>query len=100
MLLSRRLKTLSPLLPVGTLISLKYATNGLPFDDRTILALRDVRHNIIRRAADTKETERWMVEKWLREVYDDKILHAFRADLQTKSEQTSCRLPRISDSGR
>jgi hypothetical protein len=52
--------------------------------DRTILALRDVRHNIIRRAAAAKETERWMVEKWLREVYDDKILHAFTADLQTK----------------
>jgi hypothetical protein len=25
-----------------------------------------------------------MVEKWLREVYDDKILHAFTADLQMK----------------
>jgi hypothetical protein len=52
--------------------------------DRTILAVRDVRHNVMKRAAAAKETERCMVEKWLREVYDDKILHAFTADLQTK----------------
>jgi hypothetical protein len=52
--------------------------------DRTILAVRDVRHNIMKRSATASETQRWMEEKWLREVYDDKILHAFTADLQTK----------------
>ena len=38
----------------------------------------------MKRAATASETQRWMVEKWLREVYGDKILHAFTADLQTK----------------
>ena len=50
--------------------------------DRTILAIRHVRHNIIKRATTAKETERWMVEKWLGEVNDAKILHQFTADLQ------------------
>ena len=50
--------------------------------DRTILAVRDVRHNIINRANSAKETERWMVEKWLREVADAKVLHEFTVELQ------------------
>ena len=50
--------------------------------DRTILAVRDVRHNIIKRATAAKETERWMVEKWLRQVNDAKIVHEFTAELQ------------------
>jgi hypothetical protein len=50
--------------------------------DRTILDIRDVRHNIIKRATAAKETERWMVEKWLGEVNDAKILHQFTADLK------------------
>ena len=50
--------------------------------DRTILDIRDVRHNIIKRANAAKETERWMVEKWVREANDAKIVHEFTADLQ------------------
>jgi hypothetical protein len=50
--------------------------------DRTILAIRNVRHNIIKRANEAKLTERWMVEKWLREVNDGSILREFAADLQ------------------
>jgi hypothetical protein len=50
--------------------------------DRTILAIRNVRHNIIKRANEAKQTERWMVEKWLREVNDGSILGESTADLQ------------------
>ena len=50
--------------------------------DRTILAVRDERHNIIKRANAGKETERWMVENWLREATDARILHEFTADLK------------------
>lgn len=53
--------------------------------DRTIHAIRDVRHNIIKRATAAKETERWMVQKWLREVNNAKIMHEFTADLQKVS---------------
>ncbi len=50
--------------------------------DRTILAVRDVRHNVIKRAKLAKDTERWMVEKWLREINDGRILREFTADLE------------------
>jgi hypothetical protein len=50
--------------------------------DRTILAIRNVRHNIMKRANKAQQTERWMVQKWLREVNDDRILSEFTADLQ------------------
>jgi hypothetical protein len=50
--------------------------------DRTILAIRNVRHNVINRANEAKQTERWMVEKWLREVNTGTILREFTADLQ------------------
>jgi hypothetical protein len=50
--------------------------------DRTILAIRDMRHNIIKRANDAKQTERWMVEKWLRDATDGRMLREFAADLQ------------------
>lgn len=50
--------------------------------DQTILAIRNVRHNVIKRANYAKQTERWMVEKWLREVNDGRILREFAADLQ------------------
>ena len=52
--------------------------------DRTILAIRNVRHNIIKRANEAKLTERWMVEKWLREVNDGSILREFAADLSNR----------------
>ena len=50
--------------------------------DRTILAIRNVRHNIMKRANKAKQTERWMVQKWLHEVNDDRILSEYTADLQ------------------
>jgi hypothetical protein len=50
--------------------------------DRTILAIRDVRDNIIKRATQAKQTESWMVKKWLREVSDGRVLREFTADLQ------------------
>jgi hypothetical protein len=53
--------------------------------DRTILAVRDERHNIIKRANAGKETERWIVENWLREATDARILHEFTADLKKLS---------------
>jgi hypothetical protein len=55
--------------------------------DRTILAIRNVRHNIMMRANKAKQTERWMVQKWLREINDGKILREFTADLQKVSTQ-------------
>jgi hypothetical protein len=50
--------------------------------DRTILGIRDVRHNVIKRARLARETERWMVEKWLREINDGRILRELAAELQ------------------
>ena len=50
--------------------------------DRTILGIRDVRHNVIKRAKLARETERRMVEKWLREINDGRILREFAAELQ------------------
>jgi len=53
--------------------------------DRTILAIRDVRHNIVNRANKAKQTERWMVQKWLSEVNDGRIRKELTADLQKMS---------------
>jgi hypothetical protein len=50
--------------------------------DRIILGIRNVRHNMVRRAAAAKETEIWMVVKFLREVRDSRVLREFTADLQ------------------
>jgi hypothetical protein len=50
--------------------------------DRTILGIRNVRHNVVRRAAAAKETEIWMVVKFLREVRDGRVLREFTADLK------------------
>jgi hypothetical protein len=50
--------------------------------DRTVLAIRKVRHNVIARANSAKQTEQWMVRKWLREVNDGRIMREFTADLQ------------------
>ncbi len=50
--------------------------------DRTIIAIRNVRHNVIKRANFAKQTERWMVEKWLHEINDGWILGEFTADMQ------------------
>lgn len=53
--------------------------------DRTVLGVRDVRHNVIKRAKLARETERWMVKKWLREINDGRILREFTAELQQVS---------------
>ena len=50
--------------------------------DRTILGIRNVRHNVVRRAAAAKETEIWMVVKFLREVRDGRVLREFSAELK------------------
>jgi hypothetical protein len=50
--------------------------------DRTILAIRDVRRNIIKRANEAKETETWMIEKLLREKSDGRVLREFSGALQ------------------
>jgi hypothetical protein len=50
--------------------------------DRTILAVRDVRSNIIRRANEAKETQTWMIEKFFREKANGHPLHEFSATLQ------------------
>lgn len=72
--------------------------------DRTILAIRNVRHNIMQRASKAKQTERWMVQKWLHEVNDGRILREFTADLQKVPTQRLldylCYLVRIDDLAR
>ena len=50
--------------------------------DRTILAIRDVRRNVIKRANEAKETERWMIEKFFREKANGNPLHEFSVTLQ------------------
>jgi hypothetical protein len=49
--------------------------------DRTILAIRDVRRNIAKRAHDAKETETWIIEKLCQES-DGRVLREFSATLQ------------------
>ncbi len=50
--------------------------------DRTILAIRDVRNNIIKRANEAKATERWMIEKLIREEGDERVLREFSITLK------------------
>jgi len=50
--------------------------------DRTILAIRDVRRNIAKRAREAKETETWIVEKLLRQESDERIQQEFSATLR------------------
>src|SRR6516225_8839719 len=72
--------------------------------DRTILAIRNVRHNIMKRASKAKQTERWMVQKWLHEVNDGRILREFTADLQKVPTERLldylCYLVRVDDLAR
>jgi hypothetical protein len=49
--------------------------------DRTIFVVRDVRRNIVRRANEAKETEKWIIERWLREKSDDRVLSEFSSTL-------------------
>ena len=50
--------------------------------DRTILAIRDVRRNVIKRANKAKETETWMIEKFFREKANGNRLNDFSVTLQ------------------
>jgi hypothetical protein len=50
--------------------------------DRTILAIRDVRRNVIKRANNAKETETRMIEKFFREKANGNSLNDFSATLQ------------------
>ena len=72
--------------------------------DRTILAIRNVRHNIMTRASKAKQTESWMVQKWLRDVNDGGILRELTADLQKVPTQGLldylCYLVRVDDLAR
>ena len=59
--------------------------------DRTILAIRPVRHNVIERQTKAKQTERWMIEKSIREESDERVTREFSAELkkvETKPERT------------
>jgi hypothetical protein len=50
--------------------------------DRTILAIRDVRRDVIKRANEARETETWMIEKFFREKANGNPLHEFSVTLQ------------------
>ena len=50
--------------------------------DRTILAIRDVRNNIVKRANEAKATEQWMIEKLMREGSDERVLREFSITLK------------------
>ena len=50
--------------------------------DRTILAIRDVRRDIAKRARDAKETETWIVEKLVRQESNGRIQQEFSATLR------------------
>jgi hypothetical protein len=50
--------------------------------DRTLLAIRDVRRNVIKRAEKAKETETWMIEKFFREKATGNSLNEFAVTLQ------------------
>jgi len=67
---------------IGNLPRMKYANSGLLFRDRTILAIRDVRNNIVKRANEAKATEQWMIEKLMREGSDERVLREFSITLK------------------
>jgi hypothetical protein len=50
--------------------------------DRTLLAIRDVRRNIAKRAHDAKDTETRIIEKLLCQESDGRVLREFSATLQ------------------
>ena len=50
--------------------------------DRTILAIRPVRRNVIERASKAKQTEKWMIEKSIREESDGRVTREFSAELK------------------
>ena len=50
--------------------------------DRTILAVRAVRHNIIERAIKAKQTERWVIERSICEESETRGVREFSAELK------------------
>jgi len=50
--------------------------------DRTILAIRDVRNNIARRADETKAAQRWIIDKFVSEESNDRIVREFSITLK------------------
>jgi hypothetical protein len=72
--------------------------------DRTILAIRDVRSNIIRRANGARETQTRMIEKFFREKANGNSLHEFSATLQDIPTKELldylCYLTRVGDPAR
>jgi hypothetical protein len=72
--------------------------------DRTIIAVRDVRRNIIKRAIEAKETQTWTIEKFFREKANGNPLHEFSAtlhDIPTKGLlDYLCYLTRVGDPAR
>jgi len=50
--------------------------------DQTIFVIRDVRHNIVRRANEAKETTRWLIDRFWRDDDDVRVIREFSAQLQ------------------
>lgn len=55
--------------------------------DRTIVIIRDARHNVLNRAKEAKATERWMTEKLMQEN-KDKVLCEFSVMLEEFQQRT------------
>ena len=49
--------------------------------DRTILAIRDLVHNVAKRAKEAKATEQWMIQELMHEESDGMVVGAFSATL-------------------
>jgi hypothetical protein len=54
----------------------------LAIRDKTVFTIRDVRRNIVKRAHEAKETERWMVEQFLHKESDSRVIREFSTELQ------------------
>jgi hypothetical protein len=50
--------------------------------DQTILVIRDVHRNIVRRADQAKETTRWMIDRLWRDDGDARVIREFSVQLQ------------------
>jgi hypothetical protein len=50
--------------------------------DQTMFVIRDVRHNIVRRASQAKETTRWMIDRLWCDDDDVRVIREFLAQLQ------------------
>ncbi len=50
--------------------------------DRTILAIRDVVHNVVKRAKEANATKDWMIQKLVREESDGRVMGEFSVALK------------------